>query len=132
MKRYLFVSKLAICFFFYFFQTDTPLAQNTKAEKLAREIANRITAEVHPKSVVNLQTNVYDWEYNPQKNKYIIKMSISWRARSCLFCLEESTFEIVGFLEVNSNGSHPKFIKYKLNEALEKALNNSDLNTAFF
>ncbi len=112
----------------YFFAAVTAQAQGVKAEKFALETARRFMLGIHPKTGNSPGAYVYNWEFDAQRQRYTIKLNLTWRARKCFLCFEEAVFEVAGFLEVGRDGSRPIFTETYRNEAVREAWGKGDLS----
>ncbi len=124
MKIKSFVIAIVLCLF----ANVCARAQGVKAEKFALETARRFMLGIHPYTGNSPGAYVYNWEFDAQRQRYTIKLNLTWRARKCFFCFEDAIFEVAGFLEINRDGSHPMFTETYRNEAVYEAWGRSNLS----
>lgn len=101
--------------------TQQTFGQSTiKVKMYAQEAAENLMDKISPTTGKNASYEIFDADFDSYKNEYIIEMSATWQGSPCWVC-DETTFEIRGFLTVNSDGSNPRFKQTYKNSAVENS-----------
>jgi|GEM_PF-3784340 len=116
MKKTIFIT---LCFLF---STVSGLSvQGVKAEKFADATAMRLMRSISPNTGNTPSANVYNWDFDTNTQRYTVNIGATWYARKCLMCSGESRLEIIGYLEVNRDGTNPEFLEISRNQAVRDA-----------